>query len=165
VVGGIDNGWKVAMGLLAYERGASTLGQQFAFEGELREITELAKANGRSADHRFRQRLADAWSRLEIMRWNSLRMLTEADRPELSGPAYLSKLYWARLHRDLGELFVDVLGPEALISDGFPYELSPAQRLFLYTRADTIYGGSNEIQRNIIGERGLGLPPEPRPSP
>ena len=165
VVGGVDNGWKVAMGLLAYERGASTLGQQFAFEREFREITDLARANGRARDPRFRQRLADIWSRLEIMRWNSLRMLTEAGRPELSGPAYLSKLYWARLHRDLGELFVDAIGPDALIGDGFPYELSPAQRLFLYTRADTIYGGSNEIQRNIIGERGLGLPPEPRPSP
>jgi len=165
VVGGVDNGWKVAMGLLAYERGASTLGQQFGFERELREITDLARANGRSSDPRFRQRLADAWSRIEIMRWNSLRMLTDAGSPELTGPAYLSKLYWARLHRDLGELFVDVIGPDALISDGFPYELSPAQRLFLYTRADTIYGGSNEIQRNIIGERGLGLPQEPRPSP
>jgi len=165
VVGGVDNGWKVAMGLLAYERGASTLGQQFGFERELREITDLAQANGRSSDPRFRQRLADAWSRIEIMRWNSLRMLTDAGNPELTGPAYLSKLYWARLHRDLGELFVDVVGPDALVGDGFPYELTPAQRLFLYTRADTIYGGSNEIQRNIIGERGLGLPPEPRPSP
>ena len=76
----------------------------------------------------------------------------------------MSKLYWARLHRDLGELFVDVIGPDAMVTDGCGYELSPAQRLFLYTRADTIYGGSNEIQRNIIGERGLGLPPEPRPS-
>ena len=165
VVGGIDNGWKVAMGLLAYERGASTLGQQFGFERELREITDLARANGRSGDPHFRQRLAAAWSRLEIMRWNSLRMLTHADRPELTGPAYVSKLYWARFHRDLGELFVDVIGPDAMVTDDFGYELSPAQRLFLYTRADTIYGGSNEIQRNIIGERGLGLPPEPRPSP
>jgi alkylation response protein AidB-like acyl-CoA dehydrogenase len=164
VVGEVNNGWRVAMGLLAYERGASTLGQQFGFERELREITDLAKANGRAADPQFRQRLADAWSRLEIMRWNSLRMLTEADRPELTGSGYISKLYWARLHRDLGELFVDTLGADALIGDGFPYELTPAQRLFLYTRADTIYGGADEIQRNIIGERGLGLPPEPRPA-
>ncbi len=102
------------------------------------------------------------------MRWNSLRMLTQADRPELSGASYISKLYWARLHRDLGELFVDAVGTDALVGerqagDDSPYELSAAQRLFLYTRADTIYGGSNQIQRNIIGERGLGLPPEPRP--
>ena len=168
VVGGVNQGWKVAMGLLAYERGASTLGQQFAFERELTEITEIARLNGRAADPRFRQRLADAWSRIEIMRWNSLRMLTQADRPELSGASYISKLYWARLHRDLGELFVDAVGTDALVGerqpgDDSPYELSAAQRLFLYTRADTIYGGSNQIQRNIIGERGLGLPPEPRP--
>jgi alkylation response protein AidB-like acyl-CoA dehydrogenase len=162
VVGGVNNGWKVAMGLLAFERGASTLGQQFGFVRELEEITQLARANGRAADPRFRQRLADAWSRIEIMRWNSQRMLTQADRPELSGAAYISKLYWARLHRDLGELFLDAIGPDGLIADAAPYELSAAQRLFLYTRADTIYGGSNEIQRNIIGERGLGLPPEPR---
>jgi len=168
VVGGVNQGWKVAMGLLSYERGASTLGQQFAFERELTEITDIARANGRAADPRFRQRLADAWSRIEIMRWNSLRMLTQADRPELSGASYISKLYWARLHRDLGELFVDAVGTDALVGerqpgDDSPYELSAAQRLFLYTRADTIYGGSNQIQRNIIGERGLGLPPEPRP--
>ena len=168
VGGGVNQGWKVAMGLLAYERGASTLGQQFAFERELTEITEIARLNGRAADPRFRQRLADAWSRIEIMRWNSLRMLTQADRPELSGASYISKLYWARLHRDLGELFVDAVGTDALVGerqpgDDSPYELSAAQRLFLYTRADTIYGGSNQIQRNIIGERGLGLPPEPRP--
>jgi alkylation response protein AidB-like acyl-CoA dehydrogenase len=96
------------------------------------------------------------------MRWNSLRMLTTADRPELSGPSYISKLYWAGLHRDLGELAFDVLGADAEICSEPPYGLNAAQRLFLYTRADTIYGGSDQIQRNIIGERALGLPPEPK---
>ena len=163
VVGGVNNGWKVAMGLLAFERGASTLGQQFGFEREVDEIVRLAQANGKAADPRFRQRLASARTRIEIMRWNSQRMLTQAHRPELSGAAYISKLYWARLHRDLGELFIDTVGTDGLIADELPYELSPAQRLFLYTRADTSYGGSTEIQRNLIGERGLGLPPEPRP--
>jgi alkylation response protein AidB-like acyl-CoA dehydrogenase len=165
VVGGVDQGWKVAMGLLSFERGASTLGQQFAFERELRAITELAAHSGQSRDARFRQRLADAWSRLEIMRWNSLRMLTKADQPELSGAAYIAKLYWARLHRDLGELHLDAAGADGLLAggDASSYELGDAQRSFLYTRADTIYGGSNQIQRNIIGERALGLPPEPRP--
>ena len=104
------------------------------------------------------------------MRWNSLRMLTHADRPELSGAAYIAKLYWARLHRDLGELHLDVLGADGLVADAGRRRPAlraarPAQRLFLYTRADTIYGGSNQIQRNIIGERALGLPAEPRPPP
>jgi alkylation response protein AidB-like acyl-CoA dehydrogenase len=129
---------------------------------EFDDLLDTARRNGRIDDPIVRQRLSSMWSRLEIQRWNSLRMLTMADRPELSGPAYVSKLYWARLHRELGELAVDVLGAGADVCDAHPYELSPAQRLFLYTRADTIYGGSNQIQRNIIGERALGLPPEPK---
>ena len=72
------------------------------------------------------------------------------------------KLYWASMHRDLGELALAVLGADATILDAAPYELTAQQRLFLYSRADTIYGGSNQIQRNVIGERALGLPKEPR---
>jgi len=157
LVGDLHGGWKVAMGLLAFERGSSTLGQQFAFASEFADILSAARSRGLEADPVWRQRLADAWTRLEIMRWNSLRMLTHADQPELSDAAYISKLYWARLHRDLGELAVDVLGPQ-----GMADAAGDAQRLFLFTRSDTIYGGSNQIQRNIIGERALGLPPEPK---
>ena len=162
VVGGVNNGWRVAMGLLAYERGASTLGQQFGFLREFEAVLEAARSNGGASDPVTRQRLSSMWSRLQIMRWNSLRMLTTADRPELSGPSYIAKLYWASLHRDIGELALDVLGSAGDVCESYPYELADAQRLFLYTRADTIYGGSNEIQRNIIGERALGLPPEPK---
>ena len=164
VVGDVHGGWKVAMGLLAFERGASTLGQQFGFQRELDALLATARATGRADDPRWRQRLADLHSRLTIMRWNTLRMLTHADQPELSGAAYISKLYWARLHRDLGEAWVDIAGPDGLVCAAAPYELTEAQRLFLFTRSDTIYGGSNEIQRNIIGERALGLPPEPKPA-
>jgi alkylation response protein AidB-like acyl-CoA dehydrogenase len=74
----------------------------------------------------------------------------------------VSKVYWATWHRALGELAMDVLGAEGSIAAGPPYQLTRLQRLFLFSRADTIYAGSNEIQRNIIGERGLGLPPEER---
>ncbi len=162
VVGGVNNGWRVAMGLLAYERGASTLGQQFGFLREFEAVLAAVRSNGRAIDPAVRQRLSAVWSRLQIMRWNSLRMLTTADRPELSGPSYIAKLYWASLHRDIGELALDVLGAPGDVCESYPYELADAQRLFLYTRADTIYGGSNEIQRNIIGERALGLPPEPK---
>ncbi|MEZ5136288.1 MAG: acyl-CoA dehydrogenase family protein [Acidimicrobiales bacterium] len=162
VVGGVNNGWKVAMGLLCFERGASTLAQQFAFQREFAEVLEAAKATGRDRDPMWRQRLASLHSRLEIMRWNTLRMLTKADRPELSDEAYIGKLYWATLHRDLGEAYQDILGEAGLLCDEGPYELSAAQRLFMFTRSDTIYGGSNQIQRNIIGERALGLPAEPK---
>lgn len=173
VVGDVHGGWRVAMGLLAYERGASTLGQQFGFQRELRELLEIAQRNGKAKDPVWRQRLASLHSRLEIMRWNSLRMLTNADKPELTGEGYISKLYWARLHRDLGECFMDLLGDDALLCDEGDdahgevrnYNLTAAQRLFLFTRSDTIYGGSNQIQRNIIGERALGLPPEPKVAP
>jgi alkylation response protein AidB-like acyl-CoA dehydrogenase len=162
VVGEVNGGWKVAMGTLAFERGASTLGQQLSFESELVEITEIAKKNGRSSEPTIRQRLADAWIALRIMRYNALRSLTSMSRGEITPQTAIHKLYWADFHRRLGELAVDVLGPDAAIASSAPYELSGAQRLFLFTRADTIYGGSNEIQRNVIGERALGLPPEPK---
>jgi acyl-CoA dehydrogenase len=171
VVGGVNNGWKVAMGLLSFERGASTLAQQFAFSREFDSLVAAARRAGKDRDPIWRQRLAALHARLQIMRWNTLRMLTNADRPELSREAYIAKLYWARLHRDLGEAHVEVLGAAGLLgrqgvtdehSVVANYALTDEQRLFLFTRADTIYGGSNQIQRNIIGERALGLPPEPK---
>jgi len=158
VVGDVDGGWKVAMGTLAFERGASTLGQQLAFAGELDAVIAAAKETGAAHDPLIRQRLVDAWIGLKIMRLNALRMLTNAHRAELGREAMIMKLHWASWHRDLGKLAMDVLGDRAEILDGAPYELSALQRLFLFSRADTIYAGSNQIQRNIIGERALGLP-------
>jgi alkylation response protein AidB-like acyl-CoA dehydrogenase len=164
VVGAVGGGWKVAMGTLAFERGASTLGQQLNFQNELEEIIRVAEANGAAEDAVIRQRLADAWMGLKIMRFHALRTLSDAlDGNELGRAASISKLYWATWHRNLGELAMDVLGPAGEIAAGAPYELTGLQRLFLFSRADTIYAGSNEIQRNIIGERALGLPREPRP--
>jgi alkylation response protein AidB-like acyl-CoA dehydrogenase len=162
VVGPVDGGWKVAMGTLAFERGASTLGQQLAFENELRQITELAQKNGAASEPVMRQRLAQAWIGLRILRFNALRGLSAMQGDELTPEGMITKLYWATWHRQLGELAMAVLGAEAEIAEAAPYELTSLQRLFLFTRADTIYGGSNQIQRNIIGERALGLPPEPR---
>ncbi|HEX6421446.1 MAG TPA: acyl-CoA dehydrogenase family protein, partial [Acidimicrobiales bacterium] len=165
VVGRPGEGWKVAMGTLAFERGASTLGQQLAFRNELDEITAAARRNGAAADPVVRQRLADAHIGLEIMRLNALRTLAGSESGSLGRAAMVGKLYWASLHRALGELAMDVLGPAATVCPGAPgggYDPGPLQRLFLFSRADTIYGGSNQIQRNIIGERALGLPKEPR---
>jgi alkylation response protein AidB-like acyl-CoA dehydrogenase len=170
VVGAVNDGWKVAMGTLAFERGASTLGQQMAFRNELDDVVSVARANGRIDDPVIRQRLATAHAGLDVMRWNTLRVLSGPEGGTPPPAAMITKLFWSNWHRDLGELAVDVLGPEATLAEPTPapgdgYELTALQRLFLFTRSDTIYAGSNEIQRNIIGERALGLPPEPKVAP
>jgi alkylation response protein AidB-like acyl-CoA dehydrogenase len=154
VVGEVNGGWRVAMGLLGFERGVASLGVQLGFARELERVIGLARANGKTDDPVMRQRLVDAWIGLRIMRFNALRTLstTEAGTP---GPeASITKLFWATWHRELGNLAMDMLGARA----GLDEELL---RMFLFTRADTIYGGSNQIQRNIIGERVLALPKEP----
>ena len=165
IVGKVNGGWKVAMGTLAFERGASTLGQQMAFHSELERVFEIARANGAAADPVMRQRLADAWIRLRIMRLNTLRMLSNVEGGELGREAMITKIYWATWHRELGKLAMDVLGPQSEIAEALPYDLTLLQRLYLFTRSDTIYAGSNEIQRNIISERALGMPREPSPAP
>jgi alkylation response protein AidB-like acyl-CoA dehydrogenase len=154
VVGEVNGGWKVAMGLLGFERGVATLGVQLGFERELQRIIDIAQANGAARDPVVRGRLAGAWLGLRIMRFNALRTLSTMASGTPGPEASITKLYWATWHRALGELAIDVLGPRFELDD----EL---QRMFLFTRADTIYGGSNQIQRNVIGERVLGLPREP----
>jgi alkylation response protein AidB-like acyl-CoA dehydrogenase len=161
VVGAPGEGWKVAMGTLAFERGASTLGQQMLFQNELDAVIAAARANGAARDPVMRQRIAKAWMGLRIQRYNALRTLSRSGS-ELSREAMITKIYWATWHRDLGKLAMDVLGLPGEIAEGAPYQLGALQRMFLFTRADTIYGGSNEIQRNLIAERALGLPREPR---
>jgi len=165
IVGEVNQGWSVAMGTLAFERGASTLGQQMLFQNELQQIIEIARANGSAQDPVMRQRLADAWIGLRIQRYHALRTLSQAEGAELSREAMITKIFWATWHRDLGKLAMDVLGADSEIIEAEPYQLTPLQRMYLFTRSDTIYAGSNEIQRNIIGERALGLPREPRPTP
>ncbi|MGR5236967.1 acyl-CoA dehydrogenase family protein [Vibrio alfacsensis] len=162
IIGEPGDGWRIAIALLGLERGVSTLGQQMLFQNELNEVIELAKANGMANNSDIRQRIAKAHSELTIMRYNSLRMLSANDNSRLQKEALVYKLYWASWHRDLGKLAMDVLGPESEILTGYPYDLTRLQSLFLFTRADTIYGGTNEIQRNIIAERGLGMPKEPK---
>jgi alkylation response protein AidB-like acyl-CoA dehydrogenase len=161
VVGEVDGGWKVAMGTLAFERGASTLGQQLSFENELKRLIEVARARGLHHDPVLRDRLTQAWMGLEVMRLNTLRMLTALNRGVLVKEALISKLYWSNWHRDLGKLAMDLGGLGGEILAGAPYELDEFQRLFLFARADTIYAGTNEIQRNLIAQRALELPKGP----
>ncbi len=162
IVGAPGDGWKVAMGLLGFERGVSTLGQQMLFQNELDEIVRIAKDNGAAQDPALRQRIADAHIGLRIMRYNSMRTLSGADDGALQKEAMIYKLFWATWHRNLGKLAMDVLGPEAEICEAGPYQLSRLQSMYLFARSDTIYGGTNQIQRNIIAERALGMPREPR---
>jgi len=170
IVGEPGEGWRVAMGTLAFERGVLTLGQQMAFERELAHTIHTSRRNGSNQDPLVRQRLADLWARVNIMRWNAVRSLRVDEDVELAGEAMINKLYWANLHQAMGEAAIDVLGADALLTrysdpdegDAGDDEMGVDHKLFFFSRADTIYGGSDEIQRNLIGERALGLPKEPR---
>jgi alkylation response protein AidB-like acyl-CoA dehydrogenase len=162
ILGQSGQGWAVAMALLGFERGVSTLGQQMLFQNELDDIIKIAKQNGAAKDPMIRQRIAEAHMGLRTMRYNSMRMLSGGDGSQLSREAMIYKLYWSSWHRNLGKLAMDVLGEAAELLVAEPYELNRLQSMFLFTRADTIYGGTNQIQRNLIAEKALGLPREPR---
>ena len=143
VVGAVNDGWRVAMHTLAAERGLGVLSQQLHVERQLTDVTEAARKAGLTADAIVRQRLAALWTGVRLMRWNALRAIEGGVSPSVL------KLHWAPLYQRIGELAYDVAA-----------EWEP---LFLFTRSTTIYGGSDEIQRNIIGEQVLGLAKEPRP--
>ena len=163
VVGEPGDGWQVAMGTLSFERGVSTLAQQMHFKNELNAIIKIANDNGEARNPLIRQRIAKAWRGLQIMRASALRMLSGANSGTLSGPQYTYKIFWASWHRELGELAMDVMGQSGDIVNA-DYKMSELSRLFLFSRSDTIYAGTNQIQRNLIAERALGLPKEPRGS-
>ena len=156
VVGSPGDGWRVAMGTLTFERGVSTLGQQIVYARELNSVVELAKQTGAADDPLIRERLTRSWAGLRAMRSYALATM-DVEQP---GQDNVSKLLWANWHRDLGEIAMDVQGKAGLVLAGGDFD--EWQRLYLFARADTIYGGSNEIQRNIIAERVLGLPREAR---
>ena len=167
VVGGVGDGWRVAMGTLGFERGVATLANQIGFRREFDALVALARGNGAAEDPVVRERLTRAYVGLEVMRAHALRTMANAatgndgSSPGTVGSvASVAKLIWAHWHRDLGELAMQVRGASSLVHG--PDGLDEWQRLFLFTRADTIYGGSDEIQRNIIAERTLGLPREAR---
>jgi len=175
VVGAPGDGWRVAMGTLSFERGVATLGQQIGFERELGRLVEEARRTGAATDPVLRDKLARAWIGLAAMRAHALHTLAagaagqEAAGPGPAGPGAAStapsvlKVLWSRWHQELGELAMEVLGAPSMVARGAPYDLDDWQRLFLFSRADTIYGGSDEIQRNIIAGRALGLPRQARP--
>ena len=167
VAGSPGDGWRVALGMLGVERGVSNFGQLIGFQREFEAVLATARGNGSIADPDIAARIADAWIGLQVMRFTAEDTLAVADPAAAAVAAggvaaggvaaNIAKLLWAPWHQRLGELAVDVTGADATLA-GPDYDLTDAQRLFLFTRAETIFGGSNEIQRNIVAERGLGLP-------
>ena len=185
VVGGLNNGWAVAMTTLGFERGTSATTSHRRFERELDVIIDKARANGKIDDPVIRQRLAAAYSKVKIMEVNGLRslsgILNELSPSQRLGVAALgatNKMFWSEYHRDVMELAMDVLGLDGTILTGgsddesIPgagrgrgrddYPVSPLQQQFFFSRSETIWGGTAQIQRNIVGERVLGLPKEPK---
>ncbi|CAM3423932.1 acyl-CoA dehydrogenase family protein [Streptomyces albus] len=166
LVGAEGDGWRVATALLARERGASTLVQQIGFAAELDQVLGLALAEGAAdRDPVLREELVRAWAELRTMRRHALRTLGGADSTAVPGAPSVAKLLWGGWHQRLGELAVRVRGAAAALgprdwTPRRPYELDALQRLFLFTRADTLYGGSDEIQRDLIAQHALGLPRE-----
>jgi len=162
VVGAPNEGWKVAMGTLGFERGTAFLAQQLHFQHECEQVIDYAKKHDLAGDPIVRQKLADAWIGVQIMKYNGFRSITQLLATGSPGPeASIGKLYWAHWHRHLGELEMELMGPWSEVLAGPGYELEEFQSSFLLSRAETIYTGSTEIQKNIIGERVLGLPREP----
>jgi len=177
VVGGVNNGWKVAMTTLGFERGSSATTGYRRFLKEWDRILEQAKENGASEDPLVRQDLIRSWIDIKIMQINGYRSLTDV----LNGTKHTAKLsacnkmFWSESHRRTMELAIDILGLEGQILTGEAgdpnvpgqrgrpdYPVSELQASFFFSRSETIWGGAAEIQRNIIAERALGLPKEPK---
>ncbi len=177
VVGGVNGGWRVAMTLLGFERGEAAATLPIRFQGEFDRLVRLARERGVADDPVIRQRLAWAHAKVQVMRYNGMRVLTRYLHGAHPGPdAAISKLYWSEYHQLLTELAVDILGAEAMVPTGraaatafqtddagAPNTSNSWVSTFLNARAGTIYAGSSQIQRNIVGEMVLGLPKEPAP--
>jgi alkylation response protein AidB-like acyl-CoA dehydrogenase len=176
VLGGVNNGWAVAMTLLGFERGEAAATLPIEFRAELDRLVALAVERGATDDPRLRQRLAWCYSKVEIMRFLGYRVLTSFLAGVAPGPeSSISKLYWSEYHQKATELAVAILGLHALVPTGrrpatasrtdeigAPNSTASWASVFLTARAETIYAGTSEVQRNILGEMVLGLPKEPR---
>ena len=178
VIGGVNNGWKVAMTTLGFERGSSSTTGYRRFLKEWDSILDEARRHGRTSDRLVRDALVRSWQKVKIMEINGYRSLTDSlnssHNATLLGAC--NKMFWSEMHRDMMELGLDVMGMQAQILTGkapdpqsgpgrrgrADYPVSDLQASFFFSRSETIWGGTAEIQRNIIGERALGLPKEPK---
>jgi len=166
LVGQLNDGWRIAMTTLTHERGSASFGTQVQMKRALDNIIDVAKKVKRhgqplSADPVIRQKLAQAYIRVDVMRLNNYRSMTNQLRGQPPGPeASLDKLYWSEMNKWMQEIGQEILGPFSQLdpeSRHYPTSVN-LQHSFLWSRAETIYSGTSEIQRNIIGERVLGLP-------
>jgi alkylation response protein AidB-like acyl-CoA dehydrogenase len=182
VIGGVNNGWKVAMTTLGFERGTSSTTGYRRFLKEFNQILSLAQERGRTGDPLIRQRLAQSWAKIKIMEINGFRTLTDvlAGTHTTAALSACNKMFWSEAHQETMLLAMDILGPDSqiLLGSGDQESLLPGgrrararnypvndlQALFFFSRSETIWGGTAEIQRNIVGERILGLPKEPKPA-
>jgi alkylation response protein AidB-like acyl-CoA dehydrogenase len=162
VIGGLNHGWRVAMTTLGHERGGRATVAHLGFEREFWKLAETARKRGKSTDPLVRQQLGWAYTQVELMRFSGLRTLAQVAAGRPPGPeASVAKLFWSEYHKRLGEIAIGIEGSDGLLRpDGDGYPVSSWQSMFLSSRAGTIYSGTSEIQRNIIGERALGLPKE-----
>jgi alkylation response protein AidB-like acyl-CoA dehydrogenase len=167
VIGGLNNGWRVAMTTLTNERGGRATVQHLGFEREYWELVETARKHGKNTDPLVRQQLAWAYTQVQLMKFSGLRTMARLAAGLQPGPeASVAKLFWSEYHKKLGEIAAGIEGTDALVrpeggADG-DYVTTQWQNVFLSSRAGTIFSGTSEIQRNITGERVLGLPKEPR---
>ncbi|MDQ3738786.1 MAG: acyl-CoA dehydrogenase family protein [Actinomycetota bacterium] len=182
VVGDVNNGWKVANSTLAFERGMSATTGFRRFAEEYRMLVEAATVSGRIDDLAIRQRLMRYYTEIQILRINGLRSLTATltDSADVSIAALgaTNKMFWSEMHQRAMELTLDIHGSASMLIDTGPeswpgsgrdsrrdgYPVSAMLSAFFFSRSETIWGGTSQIQRNIVGERVLGLPKEPKPS-
>ena len=158
IIGQEGAGWDVAMLLLSFERGSSALPQYAAFRREVDDIIELAGSLGRQDDPNLRQKVAKSIVELECLRYHSLHLLTQVEQgKELGAASSMTKLQWSETHQDIGELFADVAGLYHQVPDD-GVDVGDLQASFLWSRSETIWGGSSQVQRNIVAELVLGLP-------
>ena len=182
VVGGVNNGWKVANSTLGFERGQSATTGYRRFEEEYRQMVAAATENGAIEDPHIRQRLAQYYTKYQILRINGLRSLsaTLSGSKDLGVVALgaMNKMFWSEMHQRAMELALDIYGAQSMLVDAGPasgswpgalrdkrregYPVSPMMSSFFFSRSETIWGGTSQIQRNIVGERVLGLPKEPQ---
>ena len=175
VIGEVNAGWGVAMTLLGYERGEAAATMPIMFRSEFDKLVELARMQGVADDPVIRDRLASLYCEVEIMRLQGMQSLTKFLDGQHPGPGESTfKLYWSEYHQRVTELAVDILGAAAMTPDGIaktsfhtdlpgaPNDAASWIGAFYNARAGTIYAGTSEVQRNIVGELVLGLPKEPK---